>query len=39
MCEKLFLKAQNVYSLLFQFLQLFVGWEAKLGIFIESCQN
>ena len=24
MCEKLFLKAQNIYSLLFHFLQLFV---------------
>ena len=27
MCEKLFLKAPNVYSLLFQFFQLFVGWD------------
>ena len=36
MCEKLFLKAQNVYNLLFHFLQLFVGRE-QIGV--KSCQN
>ena len=25
--EKLFLKAPNIYSLLFHFLQLFMGWD------------